>query len=115
MPRGASAKREREYEELKGRFQRSGRYRGRETEVAARIVNKQRSQYGETKKARAEEQHGEAPDRDLPIEGYRHLTIAQIKQRLAGLSKRELRRIRTFEVKHKNRRSLLAALDRLAA
>jgi hypothetical protein len=46
MPRGASPKREREYEELKHRFKKEGRYKGRETEVAARIVNKQRAMYG---------------------------------------------------------------------
>jgi hypothetical protein len=49
MPRGTSPKREREYEELKQKFQRSGRYRGRAREVAARIVNKQRAEAGETK------------------------------------------------------------------
>jgi len=49
MPRGASPKREREYEELKSKFKRSGRYGGRAEEVAARIVNKQRAQHGETK------------------------------------------------------------------
>jgi hypothetical protein len=49
MPRGASPKREREYEELKGEFKKEGRYKGREEEVAARIVNKQRAQRGETK------------------------------------------------------------------
>jgi len=49
MPRGASPKREREYEKLKGRFKKEGRYKGREKEVAARIVNKQRAQRGETK------------------------------------------------------------------
>jgi hypothetical protein len=49
MPRGASPKREREYEELKTKFQRSGRYGKRAKEVAARIVNKQRAQHGETK------------------------------------------------------------------
>ena len=47
MPRGSNAKREREYEELKDRFQRSGRYGKRAKEVAARIVNKQRAQYGD--------------------------------------------------------------------
>jgi hypothetical protein len=49
MPRGASPKREREFEELKSKFQKSGRYKGRATEVAARIVNKQRAEHGETK------------------------------------------------------------------
>lgn len=42
MPRGASSKREREYKELKKEFKKEGRYKGREEEVASRIVNKQR-------------------------------------------------------------------------
>jgi len=53
MPRGASPKREKEYEELKGKFHKEHRYPGREEEVAARIVNKQRSERGETKEARS--------------------------------------------------------------
>ncbi len=52
MPAGASPKREKEYEELKEKFQRSGRYGKRAKEVAARIVNKQRAQRGETKAAK---------------------------------------------------------------
>ncbi len=52
MPRGASPKREREYKELKHKFKSSGRYKGRQEEVAARIVNKQRAQRGETKRGR---------------------------------------------------------------
>jgi hypothetical protein len=50
MPRGASPKREREYGEIEKRFEKEGRYKGREKEVAARIVNKQRAKAGETKK-----------------------------------------------------------------
>ncbi len=52
MPRGASPKREREYKELKSKFKKNGRYKGREEEVASRIVNKQRAEHGETKKAK---------------------------------------------------------------
>ncbi|WP_051294195.1 hypothetical protein [Pseudoduganella violaceinigra] len=48
MPRGASPKREREYQELKQEFQQEHRYPGREEEVAARIVNKQRREQGES-------------------------------------------------------------------
>jgi hypothetical protein len=55
VPRGANAKREREYEELKDKFHKSGRYGNRADEVAARIVNKQRAQYGETKGEKQEE------------------------------------------------------------
>ncbi len=50
MPRGASPKREREYRELKHKFKQEGRYKGRAEQVAARIVNKQRAQRGETKR-----------------------------------------------------------------
>jgi len=49
MPSGSSPKREREYEKLKTEFKHDHRYPGREEEVAARIVNKQRRESGETK------------------------------------------------------------------
>ncbi len=49
MPAGSSRKREREFEKLKDEFKTEHRYPGREEEVAARIVNKQRSAAGETK------------------------------------------------------------------
>ncbi len=52
MPVGANSKREHEYQVLAQRFKREHRYVGREEEVAARIVNKQRSQYGETRSER---------------------------------------------------------------
>jgi len=49
MPRGVSPKREKEYEKIVGKMKKEGRYKGREKEVAARIVNKQRREAGETK------------------------------------------------------------------
>ena len=49
MPRGSSPKREREYKEIVSKMKKSGRYKGRQKEVAARIVNKQRRAAGETK------------------------------------------------------------------
>jgi hypothetical protein len=51
MPRGASPKREREYKKIEKKVEKEGRYKGREKEVAARIVNKQRAKAGETKKS----------------------------------------------------------------
>ncbi len=111
MPRGASPRREREYEQLKGKFQRSGRYGGRAAEVAARIVNKQRAQYGETKGEKQLERQGRSPDRNLPLDHYRHLTIAQLKPRLASLSTRDLKKVRTYEEKHKNRKGAIEAID----
>jgi hypothetical protein len=51
MPRGASPKRERAYKKIEQKIEKEGRYKGREEEVAARIVNKQRAKAGETKKS----------------------------------------------------------------
>lgn len=114
MPRGATRKREREYEELKHRFEKSGRYGDRAAEVASRIVNKQRAAYGETKGEKKKEREGRAPDRDLPIEGYMHLTVPQIKAKLGDLSRRELERVRKYEEQHKHRKTLLDAMERAA-
>ena len=112
MPRGASKKREREYDELKREFKREGRYRGREEEVAARIVNKQRAEFSETNQARSDDRAGRSPDRGLPLDDYDKLTVDQVKRRLDDLAPRELRRIESYERKHKNRSTLTEALDR---
>src|SRR2546427_9549771 len=53
MPRGASPKRERQYEDIKQSAKKSGRYGGRAEEVAARTVNKIRREKGETKSQRS--------------------------------------------------------------
>lgn len=111
MPRGASPKREREYEELKHKFQESGRYGNRAAQVAARIVNKQRAQYGETKGEKQEEKEGKNPDRNLPLDHYRHLTISQLKPRLSSLSKPDLERVKRYEQEHKARKGAIAAID----
>lgn len=112
MPRGASSKREDEYDQLKRAFKREHRYPGREEEVAARIVNKQRAQFGETRQAQAEDKRGESPDRDLPIKDYDHLTAAQVERRLSALSRQELKTIQAYDRRHKNRKTLLARLWR---
>jgi hypothetical protein len=111
MPRGADAKREREYEELKEKFAESGRYGDRGPQVAARIVNKQRAEYGETKGEQKEEKQGESPDRDLPLDHYRHLTIHQLEPRLKSLSNGDLKKIKSYEEKHKDRKGALAAIE----
>lgn len=111
MPAGASQKREREFKTLEQRFKKEGRYRGREEEVAARIVNKQRSQYGETKEEKKKDREGRSPDRGLPIRDYQQLTIAEVRTCLEGLSNKELEKIRTYEVEHKNRKGVLTLLE----
>ena len=112
MPKGVSKKREREYEGLKNKFKEEGRYEGREEEVAARIVNKQRAEYGETKEEREKDKRGESPDRDLPIGDYQHLTVDEVTEELDGLDKEELGQLRAYEKEHKDRKTLLEELDK---
>ncbi len=112
MPRGASPKREHEYNELKRKFHKEGRYGKRADEVAARIVNKQRAQYGETEQAHAQQEHGEEPDRELPIAGYQHMTVGEITRHLQELSPAQMRQIKEHEQRHKARKTLLQAIDR---
>lgn len=112
MPRGASPKREKEYEELKEKFKESGRYKGRETEVASRIVNKQRAMYGETKEDKKQEKEGTNPDRDLPIEHYRRLKIGQVEEKAKKLSPKQIDKVEQYEKKHKGRKGAMEALER---
>lgn len=48
----------------------------------------------------------------FPILGYDELTAAQVQVRLDGLGPAELRRVRDYERRHANRKSVLAAVDR---
>lgn len=112
MPAGASPKREGEFKKLEQGFKKEGRYRGREEEVAARIVNKQRAKYGETRAEREKDRQGKSPDRGLPLENYQMLTIAQIERRLDALSNADIRKIRNYEARHKARKTLLQKLER---
>lgn len=112
MPTGASTKREREYKELKHKFEQSGRYKGREEEVASRIVNKQRAQYGETKSAKEKDKAGKSPDRGLPIEDYEHMTIPEVKRHLNPLSSGDIRKLQRYESKHKDRKGMHNLFER---
>lgn len=112
MPAGAGNKREREFKELRSRFRQSGRYEGREEEVAARIVNKQRASFGETKDAKATQRKGASPDKNLPLERYGHLTIPEISRKLNSLSASEIRKLQRYENAHKNRKGMMALYQR---
>jgi hypothetical protein len=48
----------------------------------------------------------------FPIEGYDELTVDEISGRLGGLSVEDLREIRDYEERHKNRDTILEQLDR---
>lgn len=113
-PAGASAKRREEYAELRDEFKEEGRYPGREEEVAARIVNKQRREFGETKDQKADEKTGRSPDADLPVARYQHLTVPQIVAQAEKLGHDELQQLLKFERSHRRRKTLITKMERLA-
>ncbi|MEZ4450588.1 MAG: hypothetical protein R3B09_13995 [Nannocystaceae bacterium] len=112
MPKSIGPKREREYRELRDQFKSEGRYRGREEEVAARIVNKQRQEQGETQEDRRLDRAGRSPDRHLPIDDYDHLTVPEVQARLDRLGAEELRHVARYERRHKHRKGVLEAIAR---
>lgn len=112
MPTGASPKREREFRELEEKFEQEGRYKGREKEVAARIVNKQRKQYSETKDEKAKDRAGKSPDDSLPVDRYDTMTAPRIRKAAEKLSDREIDRLVAYEQKHKNRKSVIELLEK---
>ena len=52
MPRGWSDKRERQFEHIKASYEERGRSEDKAEELAARTVNKERREAGETKSSR---------------------------------------------------------------
>lgn len=104
--------RKKEYEKLKANFEKEGRYQGREKEVAARIVNKQRREYGESKQAKAEQAKNKRSSQGLPIQGYEHMTISEVLKEIPRLDKKEIAKIKRYEEKHKDRKTLLRHLEK---
>jgi len=51
-------------------------------------------------------------DQGQPIEDYDELTVDEVTHRLEGLTPEERQAVRSYETRHKNRKTLLAALDR---
>jgi polyhydroxyalkanoate synthesis regulator phasin len=51
-------------------------------------------------------------ERGLPIAGYDDLSAAQVQERLDGLTPAELRRLRDYEQRHANRKTVLDKIDR---
>ena len=78
------------------------------TEEKKRKGSKKGEQYIENIKVAREARKVAA----VPIAGYDELTIEEVKGELEGLSKDELKKVRSYEKKHKNRKTLLEQLDR---
>jgi polyhydroxyalkanoate synthesis regulator phasin len=53
-----------------------------------------------------------AVERGLPISGYDDLSAAQVQEHLDGLTPAELRRLRDYEARHANRKTVLDRIDR---
>src|SRR5215211_9057451 len=51
-------------------------------------------------------------DAQFPIEGYDELTVDEVSERLSGLSSEDLREVRDYEERNKNRETILEQLDR---
>jgi hypothetical protein len=47
-----------------------------------------------------------------PIAGHDEMNVGQLTERLEGLSEEELRRVRDYERRNKNRETLLGHIDR---
>ena len=90
-----------------------------------RLFGRGRQQLGSTMRARRNEsldlllrgadrarRSAGAGQVSFPILGYDDLTAAQVQTRLAGLAPAELRKVRDYERRHANRKSVLAAIDK---
>ena len=81
----------------------------RETEERKREGSREGQQYvsntGEAKRAR------KAASAE-PIEGYDDMSVEDVKDKLDGLSEEDLRKLRDYENKNKNRKTLVEGIDR---
>jgi hypothetical protein len=56
---------------------------------------------------------GSVTARQLPIDEYESLAASHVVARLANLTPAELRQVRTFEVAHRGRRTVIGRIDQL--
>jgi hypothetical protein len=79
-----------------------------ETEQKKREGSKKGQQYvsntEEAKKARKNA-------KDVPINGYDELSVGEVEKKIKGLSKDEIKAVRSYEKNNKNRKTLLEKID----
>jgi hypothetical protein len=56
--------------------------------------------------------NGAGASSNLPVAEYDELSAAQVQERLDGLTPAELRRLRDYEQRHANRKTVLDAIER---
>jgi len=81
-------------------------------ELVTELVNRGRQQTEQLLRSMDKARRSVGAGQSFPILGYDELTAAQVQTRLDGLSPPELRRVRDYERRHANRKSVLAALDK---
>ena len=80
----------------------------RETEKRKREGSKQGQQYvANTEKARQARKGSQAP-----LKNYDGLSVDDVKTKIKGLSREEIREVRDYEKRHKNRKTLVESLER---
>lgn len=94
-----------EVEQLLGSRSKVGQARRRATAPAQRVVDR-------AKRAVASGPLGGGDAGAFPIDGYDDLTAAQITGRLGDLDAAQLRKVRDYEKRNANRKSVLAAVER---
>jgi hypothetical protein len=67
---------------------------------------------GDTQEPAAEADDGRGAAPNLPIPGYDELSAAQVQDRLEGLTPAELRKLRDYEQRHANRKTVLDRIER---
>ncbi|MDQ6607260.1 MAG: hypothetical protein M3Z06_12020 [Actinomycetota bacterium] len=66
-----------------------------------------------TRRARLTVAAGVGVSPEFPISDYDELTVAQVEAQLPGLTPAQLRKVRDYERSHANRKSVLAAIEKL--
>lgn len=86
--------------------------RGRTGLDSARKRARQSERVDHLVRAADRARHSVGAGTSFPIAGYDEMTASQVNKRLAGLGRPELRRVREYESRHANRKSVLEAIDR---
>jgi hypothetical protein len=83
----------------------------RETEKKKREGSKRGEQHvANTEEARQARKGAQAP----PFKGYDDLSVEEVEKKVQGLPTEEIRSVRNYEKGHKNRKTLIEALDRMS-
>jgi hypothetical protein len=82
-------------------------------ELVLELVNRGRQETDDLLKDLERRTVGVGPS--FPIRGYDELTAGQVDQRLAGLKPADLRKVRDYERRHANRKTVLDAIERALA